>query len=365
MRVAWLLVAGCFEIVPPPEPPKPPDPEPVPIKPLEPCTGERTQVTGERTFELLGEMPAAGNDRVVYRRGTQWEVGIVKDIPHTPKNVFDFDKPWDVEVDRDGTVYFRGLWYGNPEQVNNVGDGLYRLDGTRATPLVDSKTDMPGTSVHFDSAGGFSVDQGWVAFWGGRANTTGVFAWHDDKVIAISTGSVRGTGAPSIRGGRIAFQGEEGGARGMYLWTEVDGAKLVMKSRDGQPFGSVALGDRVLYVNNIYGQKITAWSDGNEWVAAQPDWFKGPIGDAPVFGDGPYVAGDDLLVRVGQDVRSELWRVSGCTLERVAGTGDVVGTTKIRSLYNLRDARLLPDGDLGFVAVMADGTTRLVRAHHK
>lgn len=359
-RFVVLFAAGCgYETS---APPRPPTPAPVQVLP---CTGEHTQVRGAWTLELLGVMPAGGHERVVYRQGTQWQVGIVKEIPNAPKNQFDFDDPWAVAVDRDGTVYFRGLWYGNPDQANNVGDGLYRLDGSRATPLVDPTTLLPGSTKHFNSAGGFSVDRGWVAFWGGRPyEISGVYAWHDGAVVTIadSRGQVRGTGTPSVHAGQIAFQGEEQGVRGVYLWSEATGAKRVLKST-GPIFGNVALADHVLYAGAYDPRRVIGWSAGNDWIAAQPEWFKGSIGDAPMLDVDPVVRRDDLVVRVAQEKRSELWNVSGCTLERIAGTGDSIGTTTISGVYNVRDTATLPDGDLLFLVVLADGSHHLVRAH--
>jgi hypothetical protein len=361
VRHLALLAVGCFEVVPAPEPPKPPDPEPV-----QPCTGEHTQVTGAWSLELLGEIPAIGKNRVVYLRGTKWEVGVVKDVPHSPKNLFDFDNVYDVAVDRDGSVYFRGLWYGNPDQANNVGDGLYRLDGTRAIPLVDPTTPLPGSTQTFNSAGGFSVDGGLLAFWGGRPyQIDGVYAWHDGKVVAIaeSTGKVRGTGTPSVRAGRVAFQGEEKGVRGIYLWSDGGAPERIMKS-EGPIFGNVALGDHVLYVGGFEPRRVIEWSAGKEWVAARPEWFAGAIGDAPILEPDPVVAGDDLLLQVGQGQRSEVWKVSGCTLERIAGTGDKVGSTTLAGIFDGRMSSPLPDGSIGLRATLADGTHHLLRAHH-
>jgi hypothetical protein len=83
-----IVAAGCGYENPPP--PRPPAPVPAPIRP---CEGEHAQVKGVWTLELLGAIPAGGPDRVVYRHGTSWQVGIVKDIPNAPKNRFDFDNP--------------------------------------------------------------------------------------------------------------------------------------------------------------------------------------------------------------------------------------------------------------------------------
>jgi hypothetical protein len=349
-RLALLLVAGCFET---PEQPRPPEPVPVPVRA---CTGPHAQVTSAWSLELHDAMPAIGNDRVVSTRGQAWQVTALD-------RRFDFDKLYDVRVDRDGSIYFRGLWYGNPDQVNNVGDGIFRLDGKHPVPIVDPTTLVPGTNEHFNSAGGFSVDRSWVAFWGGRPYThTGVYVAHDGKVFAIadSATQVRGTGTPSVRAGRVAFQGEEGGARGIYLWSEAGGVQRVLAS-PGPIFGGVALGDNVVYAGTFEPRQILAWSAGTRSVAASPEWFKGAL-DRPILQSDPIARGDDLVVLVAQDTRSELWNVNGCSLERIAGSGDVIDGHTIARVYPLHQDAALPEGDLIFVAILDDTSHHLVRA---
>ena len=354
-------LAGCHDL----ESPEPRVPDPTPM--VAPCAGEHVQVRSAWTIEVLDALPAPAADRVVIRRGPRVEVARITEIAGAPTTSFGVDAPSQVHVDRDGTVYFRGLWDGNGDQINNVGDGIYRLDGSRAKPVVAPTTRLPGSTLHFNSAGGFSVDDGWLALAGGRPNDiSGVYLWRDGQVIAIAdtTMPIHGTGTPSVHAGQIAFQGEEHGVRGIYLWSETTGARRVLAST-GPIFGGVALADHVVYAGGFEPRRIIAWSAGTEWVAARPEWFAGSVGDQPILQPDPAVRGDDLVVQVAQDQRTELWSVAGCTLSRIAGTGDPAGRSTIRWTWDAGEVEALPGGDLAFVAVLADGSTHLARAHRR
>ena len=331
------------------------------------------------SLELLPPEPPVGIDQVRVRPGGAWRVvTIANPVPNAPARHFDrpITEHW-AAVDLDGTVVFTGYWKGNPDQAHNIGLGIYRLAGDRAVPLVDSFTVMPDTRQRFNAVGLPSIERGKIAFWGGRdgGGPSGLYLYHDRKVtpIAGANDAVRGGGTPSMNGGSIAFQGQEGAVAGVYVWTPRGGVVRAFRVGDAgitQLF-SVALGDGVVFAGTGMAlhdhRQIVAWSGGAPWVIAAGDDFRDPTGAVMYLAPEPVAHGTRVAFTVGLGRYSEVWVADAragapCKLERVAASGDALGTSRLEMIAGLSRDAFTVDGRLLLTVVLDGQPARLVRA---
>ena len=137
-------------------------------------------------------------------------------------------------------------------------------------------------------------------------------------------------------------------------------------------FYEVALGDHIVAFGVGYGQRgqngvprerrIVGWYEGERWVVGDNRWFKGPAGEELYLSPSPVVAGNEVAFTVGAGYYSEVWVADGCTISRVARSGDRVGGKQIRNFAGL-DRESFSGGQLRLVANFTDGSQGFVRAH--
>jgi hypothetical protein len=388
-QIAWLVF--CCACGSRADPHEPVSREPVrqgamASEPLQQIAASPTEPTGSAAscgpgwrLELLPPEPPVEIDQVRVRPGGAWRVmAIAGPVPNAPAKHFDrpITEDWSA-VDSDGTVVFTGHWYGNPDQTNNVGVGIYQLAGDRAVPLVDSFTVMPDIGQRFNEVGLPNIEDGKVAFYADRdgGHLGGVYLYHDGKITPIAgpRDTVRGTGTPSMRGGAIAFQGEQGGVAGVYLWTPQRGVARAFQIGD---LGitllfSVALGDGVVFAGAGLSledhREIVAWSGGAPRVIAAGDDFRDGNGAVMYLAPEPVAHRTHVAFTVGIEHYTEAWVADAradatCKRERVAATGDALGTSRIAMVSGLSRDAFTADGRLLLTVVLDNQQVRLVRA---
>ena len=334
-------------------------------------------------LELLAPEPPVGLGQVRVRPDGAWRVvTITNGVPSSPAAQFDraITEAW-ATTDTDGTIVFAGHWIGNPDQGNNIGSGIYRVRGGRAEALVDPRSVMPDTRQRFNAFGLPSIELGKLVFWGGRdgGGPSGVYMYEDRKItpIAGANGPVRGTGTPSMRNGSVAFQGEEAGVAGVYVWSPQRGLTRAFRAGDLgiTHLFDVSLGDGVVFAGTgmkLYDRRqIVAWSPGGAArVIAAGDDFQDPSGAAMVLQPQPVARGSRVAFTVGINRYSEAWVADAhpgakCKLVRVATSGDSVGDQRIEMIAGLARDAFTPGGELLLTAVLGDGSARLVRASRR
>lgn len=238
---------------------------------------------GTWTVRIVSTVPTAAASMLVerrppapasftYRDANEWRS--VPLLAPAPQAGVPIDRLSGWARDRDGTIYVTAQWTGNPDQANNIGIGLYRLNAQGGlTTIVDCFTPIPGRGgPRFNEIGLPNVDGGDVAFWAGRGGNdwSGVYLWSGGALTTIAdrAGPIVGEGTPALGGGAVAFVGRPAtspNARAVYYWTRRHIAPYRIAG-DGDPLPPPAVpSDRISDV--VIADPVVA--DGRVWFGVR------------------------------------------------------------------------------------------------
>lgn len=296
---------------------------------------------------------ADGGSGVVLRIRDRWEVLPLQDTVPNTQGIRFTQTDW-ADIDYDGTIVFNGHWMGNRDHVNGVGAGIYRYEAGRSVALVDSFTLIPNRQARFTELGIPDVENGMVAFWGGRGSNewSGIFLWTPNGLVTVADSSkaVVGTDTPRLKHGQVLFGGKENNKNGLWLYTiATNTLQRIFLEGDSMPgspgerivsaynSGDLSAEAAFFPVGNAQSRAILGWHQGTLWKVVSG---RDIDAQSPVYVQTSLSAdGSSVAFSAGAGQRTEIWVATGCTLERVIASGmQVKGETLINVFDPDREA---------------------------